>query len=152
MSATSSVKRYYFEELTDLVRELQEAEETHSQIVKEVAARFFRRFDADYETWSQSIRIISQLDCLISLAKASSSLGEPSCRPHFVDQERSVVEFEELRHPCMLNAVADFIPNNVQLGGGSAKINLLTGANAAGKSTVLRMVSITMHVPPSDHC
>ncbi|CCF46204.1 DNA mismatch repair protein msh6 [Colletotrichum higginsianum] len=50
MSATSSVKRYYFEELTDLVRELQEAEETHSQIVKEVAARFFRRFDADYET------------------------------------------------------------------------------------------------------
>ncbi|WQF87848.1 Putative DNA mismatch repair protein MutS, core [Colletotrichum destructivum] len=144
MSATSSVKRYYFEELTDLVRELQEAEETHSQIVKEVAARFFRRFDADYETWSQSIRIISQLDCLISLAKASSSLGEPSCRPHFVDQERSVVEFEELRHPCMLNAVADFIPNNVQLGGGSAKINLLTGANAAGKSTVLRMSCIAV--------
>ncbi|GKT65150.1 DNA mismatch repair protein Msh6 [Colletotrichum tofieldiae] len=139
MSATSSVKRYYFEELTELVRELQEAEETHSQIVKEVAERFFRRFDADYETWSQSIRIISQLDCLISLAKASSSLGEPSCRPQFVDQERSVVEFEELRHPCMLNAVADFIPNDVQLGGGSAKINLLTGANAAGKSTVLRM-------------
>ncbi|GKT41379.1 DNA mismatch repair protein msh6 [Colletotrichum spaethianum] len=139
MSATSSVKRYYFEELTELVRELQEAEETHSQIVKEVAQRFFRRFDADYETWSQSIRIISQLDCLISLAKASSSLGEPSCRPQFVDQERSVVEFEELRHPCMLNAVADFIPNDVQLGGDSAKINLLTGANAAGKSTVLRM-------------
>ncbi|KZL80176.1 dna mismatch repair protein msh6 [Colletotrichum incanum] len=144
MSATSSVKRYYFEELTELVRELQEAEETHSQIVKEVAERFFRRFDADYETWSQSIRIISQLDCLISLAKASSSLGEPSCRPQFVDQERSVVEFEELRHPCMLNTVADFIPNDVQLGGGSAKINLLTGANAAGKSTVLRMSCIAV--------
>ncbi|WYZ43814.1 hypothetical protein EsH8_VII_000250 [Colletotrichum jinshuiense] len=144
MSATSSVKRYYFEELTDLVRELQEAEETHSQIVKEVAARFFHRFDADYETWSQSIRIISQLDCLISLAKSSSSLGEPSCRPQFVDQERSVVEFEELRHPCMLNAVADFIPNDVQLGGDSAKINLLTGANAAGKSTVLRMSCIAV--------
>ncbi|EFQ31958.1 MutS domain V [Colletotrichum graminicola M1.001] len=144
MSATSSVKRYYFEELTELVRQLQEAEETHSQIVKEVAERFFRRFDADYETWSQSIRIISQLDCLISLAKASSSLGEPSCRPQFIDQERSVVEFEELRHPCMLNAVADFIPNDIQLGGGSAKINLLTGANAAGKSTVLRMSCIAV--------
>ncbi|KAK1993552.1 muts domain V [Colletotrichum falcatum] len=144
MSATSSVKRYYFEELTELVRQLQEAEETHSQIVKEVSQRFFRRFDADYETWSQSIRIISQLDCLISLAKASSSLGEPSCRPHFIDQERSVIQFEELRHPCMLNAVADFIPNHVQLGGDSAKINLLTGANAAGKSTVLRMSCIAV--------
>lgn len=149
MSATASVKRYYFDELTDLVRELQEAEETHSQIVKEVAARFFHRFDADYETWSQSIRIISQLDCLISLAKASSSLGEPSCRPEFVDQERSVVEFSELRHPCMLNAVADFIPNDIELGGDSPNINLLTGANAAGKSTVLRMVRHIIPKPPT---
>ncbi|KAK0625405.1 muts domain V-domain-containing protein [Bombardia bombarda] len=139
MSATSAVKRYYFKQLEELVRELQEAEELHSQIVKEVASRFFKRFDKDYETWLQAIRIISQLDCLISLAKASSSLGQPSCRPVFVDEERSVVQFEELRHPCMLNAVDDFIPNDIRLGGDEAKINLLTGANAAGKSTILRM-------------
>jgi DNA mismatch repair protein MSH6 len=143
MSATSAVKRYYFKELEDLIRELQEAEELHSQLVKEVASRFFQRFDVDYETWLQAIRVVSQLDCLISLAKASSSLGEPSCRPVFVDDERSVVEFEELRHPCMLNTVADFIPNDITLGGREAKINLLTGANAAGKSTILRMVSAT---------
>ncbi|KAI0102664.1 DNA mismatch repair protein msh6 [Nemania sp. FL0031] len=139
MSATASVKRYYFKELTSLVRRLQEAEETHSQLLREVALRFFRRFDIDYEIWLQAIRIVSQLDCLVSLAKASSSLGEPSCRPVFVDEERSVVEFTELRHPCMLNTVDDFIPNDVVLGGDSAKINLLTGANAAGKSTILRM-------------
>ncbi|KAK3317724.1 muts domain V-domain-containing protein [Cercophora scortea] len=139
MSATSAVKRYYFKELEELVRELQEAEETHSQIVKEVASRFFKRFDTDYEVWLQAIRIISQLDCLISLSKASSSLGEPSCRPVFVDEQRTVVEFEELRHPCMLNTVADFIPNDIKLGGDQPNINLLTGANAAGKSTILRM-------------
>lgn len=141
MSATTAVKRYYFRELESLVRELQEAEETHSQIVKEVASRFFKRFDIDYEVWLQAIRIISQLDCLISLAKSSSALGVPSCRPVFVDDERSVVQFKELRHPCMINTVADFIPNDISLGGDEAKINLLTGANAAGKSTVLRMVS-----------
>ncbi|KAL1876183.1 hypothetical protein VTK73DRAFT_9621 [Phialemonium thermophilum] len=144
MSATSAVKRYYFRQLEDLVRELQEAEETHSQIVKEVASRFFQRFDTDYEVWLQAIRIISQLDCLVSLAKASSSLGEPSCRPVFVDDERTVVKFEELRHPCMLNTVADFIPNDITLGGDEAKINLLTGANAAGKSTILRMSCIAV--------
>ena len=54
------------------------------------------------------------------------------------------VEFEELRHPCMTNTVDDFIPNDVRLGGEEAKISLLTGANAAGKSTVLRMVSCDM--------
>lgn len=142
MSATSSVKRYYFKELTDLVRQLQEAEETHSQLVREVTLRLLQRFDVDYDTWLQAIRITSQLDCLLCLAKASSSLGEPSCRPVFVDEERSVVEFEELRHPCMLNTVDDFIPNDIVLGGNSAKIDLLTGANAAGKSTILRMVSL----------
>ncbi|OIW28118.1 DNA mismatch repair protein Msh6 [Coniochaeta ligniaria NRRL 30616] len=144
MSATASVKRYYFKELENLVRELQEAEETHSQIVKEVASRFFQRFDVDYEVWLQAIRVVSQLDCLISLAKASSALGEPSCRPVFVDDERSVVQFEELRHPCMLNTVTDFIPNDITLGGEQANINLLTGANAAGKSTILRMSCVAV--------
>ncbi|KAL2139440.1 hypothetical protein VTI28DRAFT_5160 [Corynascus sepedonium] len=154
MSATTAVKRYYFRELEDLVRELQETEETHSQIVKDVASRFFKRFDVDYEIWLQAIRIIAQLDCLISLAKSSSALGMPSCRPVFVGDDRSVVEFKELRHPCMINTVTDFIPNDIKLGGDEAKINLLTGANAAGKSTILRMSCIAVimaqigcHVP-----
>jgi DNA mismatch repair protein MSH6 len=86
------------------------------------------------------VRIISQLDCLISLAKASGAIGQPSCRPVFVEDERSVLEFEELRHPCLSSSVEDFIPNDIQLGGKNASIDLLTGANAAGKSTVLRMV------------
>ncbi|KAH7018479.1 muts domain V-domain-containing protein [Microdochium trichocladiopsis] len=144
MSATSSVKRYYFKELTTLVRQLQEAEETHSQLIRDVALRLFKRFDVDHDSWIQAIRIVAQLDCLVSLARSSSSLGEPSCRPVFVDEERTVVEFEELRHPCMISSVDDFIPNDVVLGGNSAKISLLTGANAAGKSTILRMSCIAV--------
>ena len=141
MSATQKVKRYYSPELRALVRQLQEAQETHGQIVKDVAGRFFARFDQDYSTWLAAVRIVAQLDCLISLAKASSALGEPSCRPVFVDDERSVLEFQDLRHPCVLPNVTDFIPNDIMLGGDAAKIDVLTGANAAGKSTILRMVS-----------
>ncbi|KAH6609072.1 dna mismatch repair msh6 [Trichoderma cornu-damae] len=144
MSATKDVKRWYFPRLTGLVRELQEAEETHSQLIREVASRFCKKFDVDYETWLRAIQIIAQLDCLVSLAKTSASLGEPRCRPQFVEEERSVMEFEELRHPCMINTVDDFIPNDIKLGGDQAKISLLTGANAAGKSTVLRMSCIAV--------
>lgn len=140
MSATQKVKRYYTPELRVLVRRLQEAQETHGQIVKEVSGRFFARFDEEYNTWLAAVRIVAQLDCLISLAKASSNLGEPSCRPVFVDDERSVLQFEELRHPCIVSTVSDFIPNDISLGGNDPKIGLLTGANAAGKSTILRMV------------
>ncbi|KAL8917641.1 MAG: hypothetical protein Q9208_007822 [Pyrenodesmia sp. 3 TL-2023] len=142
MSATQKVKRYYTPELRSLVRRLQEAQETHGQIVKEVAGRFYARFDEDYSTWLAAIRIVAQLDCLISLAKASSTIGEPCCRPVFVDDERSVIEFSDLRHPCLLPNITDFIPNDVHLGGSTANINLLTGANAAGKSTILRMTCI----------
>ena len=144
MSATQKVKRYYSPELRILVRTYQEAQETHGQIVKEVAGRFFRAFDKDYDTWLAAVNIISHLDCLISLAKASSAIGEPCCRPQFVDNERSLLEFEDLRHPCMLGNVTDFIPNDVKLGGDCSNINLLTGANAAGKSTILRMTCIAV--------
>lgn len=141
-SAASGFKRYYFPELTNIIRDLQETQEIHGQIVKEVASRFYARFDEDYKTWLQAVKVVAQLDCLVSLAAASSALGTTSCRPKFVDSERSVVEFEELRHPCVLPNVTDFIPNDVQLGGKSPNINLLTGANAAGKSTILRMVCL----------
>ncbi|KAF4507651.1 hypothetical protein G6O67_004127 [Ophiocordyceps sinensis] len=144
MSATKDVRRWYFGELTRLVRELQEAEETHSQLVREVASRFFQKFDVDYSVWLRAIQVVAQLDCLVSLARASTSLGQPCCRPRFVDEERSRVEFEQLRHPCMINTVDDFIPNDIGLGGDEAKINLLTGANAAGKSTVLRMSCVAV--------
>ena len=146
MSATKIVKRYYSPELRSLVRQLQEAQETHSQIVKDVSGRFLSRFDEDYLTWLGAVKVVAQLDCLMSLAKASSSLGDPCCRPVFVDDERSVVELEELRHPCMLPNVMDFIPNDIKLGGETANINMLTGANAAGKSTILRMVSLVAFV------
>lgn len=144
MSATAKVTRYYTPELRKLVRALQEAQETHGQIVREVATRFCTRFDEEYKTWLAAVKIIAQLDCLISLAKASASLGEPSCRPQFVEGKRTIVEFEELRHPCMLNTVDDFIPNDIRLGGDSSNISLLTGANAAGKSTILRMTCIAV--------
>ncbi|KKA29460.1 hypothetical protein TD95_003108 [Thielaviopsis punctulata] len=144
MSATTAVKRYYFGDLTALVRALQEAEETHSQVLKQTAQRFFARFDADADAWLAAIRIVAQLDCLVSLAKASVSLGQPAARPHFVEAERSVVDFTQLRHPCMVGAVDDFIPNDIRLGGARERISLLTGANAAGKSTVLRMTCIAV--------
>ena len=142
MSGTQKVKRYYSPEVKKLVRTLQEARETHSQMVKEVCGRFCVRFDQDYAIWLQVVKIVAHLDCLISLSKASVALGEPRCRPTFVEEDgvRSVINFEELRHPCMLPSSGDFIPNDIQLGGETPKITLLTGANAAGKSTVLRMV------------
>jgi DNA mismatch repair protein MSH6 len=145
MSATKACKRWYSPELERLVQELKEAQETHTQVSRALAGRFFARFDEQYATWLAAVRIVAQLDCLISLAKASTALGAPSCRPEFIedDNERSVLEFKTLRHPCIETTI-NFIPNDIALGGSDPCMNLLTGANAAGKSTVLRMTCIAV--------
>ena len=145
MSATKACKRWYSPELESLVRDLKEAQETHGQVVKALAGRFFARFDEDYTVWLAAVKIVAQLDCLISLAKASNSLGSPSCRPEFIedDGDRGCLDFETLRHPC-IETTTNFIPNDVSLGGEKPSITLLTGANAAGKSTVLRMTCIAV--------
>jgi len=66
----------------------------------------------------------------------------PSCRPEFVESERSVLELEGLRHPCVIPGIAsDFIPNDTMLGGDSSNLILLTGPNMGGKSTLLRQVT-----------
>lgn len=145
MSATKQCKRWYSPELEGLVQDLKEAQEMHVQTVKELSGRFFARFDLDYAVWLAAVKIIAQLDCLISLAKASTALGVPSCRPEFVEDEnaRSVLEFAELRHPCIETSTT-FIPNDIVLGGESPSMDLLTGANAAGKSTVLRMTCVAV--------
>jgi len=145
VSATKQCKRWYSPELEGLVQDLKEAHEMHAQTVKQLSGRFFARFDTDYAVWLAAVKIVAQLDCLISLAKASTALGVPSCRPEFIEDEnaRSVLEFTELRHPC-IETTTTFIPNNIVLGGESPSMDLLTGANAAGKSTILRMTCVAV--------
>lgn len=79
--------------------------------------------------WLRAIRVFAELDCLFSLAKASTAIGEPSCRPEFVDDEAAWLDFKDLRHPmlCASASVDAFIPNDVKLGGEVGKIALLTG-------------------------
>lgn len=77
--------------------------------------------------WLQAVKVLAELDCLFSLAKASSHMTTPTCRPEFVETDEAFIDFEELRHPSI--ALDTFIPNDVKLGGGSERVILLTGPN-----------------------
>lgn len=85
---------------------------------------------------------IAQLDCLFSLAQCTKNLQEPVCRPEFVEGDASILEMEDMRHPCVLESIgSDYIPNDVNLGGENSTMILLTGPNMGGKSTLLRQVT-----------
>ncbi len=117
-------------DLASTIRSLKEAREHRKTIIKDFRGRLYAEFDADRSVWLRSIRVLSELDCLFSLAKASNALGEPVCRPEFVEGDSAWVEFEELRHPALSISAGfkgDFIPNDIKLGGDTGKIALLTG-------------------------
>jgi len=141
LSSTKTVKRYWSPEVEKKVRELLEYREIHKNVVAEMQGRLYGRFDADYDKWMGIVRAVAHLDCLVGLAVFNEcGLGEPRCRPEFVEGEgiRSFVEFEELRHPCIVEGVKqDFIPNDVALGGERPNLVLLTGANMVSSSMIL---------------
>lgn len=95
--------------------------------MKDFKLRVYADFDTDRSTWLQAVRVMAELDCLLSLAKSSASMAQPRCRPQFVESEEAFVDFEQLRHPSI--ALETFIPNDVKLGGKSERVILLTGPN-----------------------
>lgn len=92
-------------------------------------SQVYAEFSRDYAEWLRAIKLVAELDCLVSLAKSSIALGEPAVRPEIVDEPQASVQFEELRHPCIFTPSADFIPNSVSLGGSNKDMVLLTGPN-----------------------
>ncbi|KAI0066930.1 DNA mismatch repair protein Msh6 [Artomyces pyxidatus] len=136
---TKAYARWKVPALSSTIRALKEARETRSTIIKSFKFRLFGEFDKDRGVWLRAIRVMAELDCLLSLAKSSNAIGEPACRPEFVEGDTAWIDFKELRHPAMASRTKiDFIPNDVKLGGDVGRIALLTGA---GKSTVMRMTA-----------
>ncbi|KAI5996268.1 DNA mismatch repair protein Msh6 [Pisolithus albus] len=140
-SATKAAKRWVVPSLQPTIRRLKEARENRNTSVKDFKGRLYAEFDTDRGVWLRAIRVLAELDCLFSLAKSSIAIGEPSCRPEFVEGEAAFVEFEELRHPTLSALRDNFIPNDIKLGGAMGRIVLLTGPNMGGKSTAMRMTA-----------
>ncbi|KAF8155583.1 muts domain V-domain-containing protein [Crassisporium funariophilum] len=147
-SGTKAKNRYVVGSLQKRVRQLKEAQENRNTAIKAFKFRLFAEFDTDRALWLRAVRVFAELDCLVGLAKASGAIGEPACRPVFVDGEGGgddgegggFLDFEELRHPtlCLSTTLKNFIPNDVKMGGGVGKVVLLTGT---GKSTIMRMTA-----------
>ena len=111
------------------IRQLKEARENRNTAIKNFKFRVYTEFDKDRDVWLRGVKTMAELDCLFSLAKSSQALGEPCCRPEFVESDSAFVDFEELRHPALCLKGDDFIPNDVKLGGDVGRIALLTGPN-----------------------
>ena len=121
---------------------MKEARERKNGAIKEFKFRLFAEFDRDRDVWLRAVRTLAELDCLFSLAKASSAIGEPSCRPEFEDTGSASLAFEELRHPAMCLRAENFIPNDIKLGGHVGRVALLTGVWPSNLKSVRSLTEI----------
>ncbi|KAJ3272065.1 DNA mismatch repair protein msh6 [Terramyces sp. JEL0728] len=145
MSKTSAVNRYYTSNLRNLINDLLEAREHCESAMRTIKTRVYGKFDENYDAWMKIINNIGELDCLFSLAQCTKNLQEPVCRPEFIESSVSVLEMQDMRHPCVMESVgSDYIPNDVNLGGDNSTMILLTGPNMGGKSTLLRQTCIAV--------
>ncbi|KAF8342825.1 uncharacterized protein EI90DRAFT_2902817 [Cantharellus anzutake] len=140
-NSTKNFTRWIIPELVPMIRQLKEARETRKSVISDFKLRLYAAFDDERTVWLQAVKVMAELDCLFSLAKSSSSMGQPSCRTEFVESDHAFLEFEELRH-LSIALKNDFIPNDIRLGGKSERIMLLTGPNMGGKSTAMRMTAM----------
>lgn len=128
-----AVARWNVPDIAPLIRQLKEARENRNTAMKNFKLRVFAEFDRDRDIWLRAVRTVAELDCLFSLAKSSMAIGEPACRPEFVegDGRNASLDFEELRHPALCLKAENFIPNDVKLGGDAQRVALLTGQSTA---------------------
>ncbi|KAH8113753.1 DNA mismatch repair protein Msh6 [Phellopilus nigrolimitatus] len=128
---TKAASRWHVPELAQSIRTLKEARERRNSAIKNFKFRLYAEFDKDRDVWLRTVRTVAELDCLLSLAKSSSAIGEPACRPEFMDEgEGASLEFEELRHPALDLKSDNFIPNDIKLGDGVGRVALLTDHGA----------------------
>jgi DNA mismatch repair protein MutS len=82
---------------------------------------------------------LAYLDAVASLAEVAEEFNYT--RPAVVDSPQLIIR--EGRHPVLERAAADFVPNDLELGGeGAPQIAVITGPNMSGKSTYLRQTAL----------
>jgi len=149
VKSLKTVARYRDPAVEEAITNLTQAEENLSVEASNQLSQTIEQLDEHYRTFQKAIACVAQLDCLVSLAQASSASGMHSCcRPQFVDPSESDGSFlhvEEFVHPFLeLGPDSEIIPNDIFLGGEHPRATILTGANMGGKSTLLRQACLVI--------
>lgn len=136
------VKRYYTEELKDLLKRQIQAEDKKKAAMTDIARKIFAKFGEHHGKWKHIVGLVSQLDVLVSLAEFARNLNY-SCTPEVCEMvdSKPVLIIEDGLHPLMAQ-LDDFIPNGITCPNGTAYLELITGPNMGGKSTLMRQIGL----------
>jgi DNA mismatch repair protein MutS len=133
-------ERYFTPELKEMEEKILGAEERR----QELEYRFFedlrRTVGEEIAGLLRTARHLAEVDALAAFAELA--VRNEYVRPEIVDD--GTLEIEEGRHPVVERTIEDerFVPNSVYLDTDEHRLQIVTGPNMAGKSTVIRQVAL----------
>lgn len=144
-SQRKGFERFHTAEIKEMVDKLEDAEHELKDAILPFLSAIFRRFHDLKDMWTQLIGLLTEVDCLLSLAVASSQSEGHMCLPELIPYEGEYAEtalfdVKDLRHPCVqMPNGRQFIPNDTYISPSEGQgLLLVTGPNMGGKSTILR--------------
>ena len=143
-STRSTGTHFHVPALVGPSHELEEALTAESDLMPNLNARFYKQFSSQSRNYLILVGIAAHIDCLCSLARVSGSLQRPCCRPIMLKTGKGTLKFDQLRYPPLAPKMENFVPNDINLGGSSANMILLTGPHSSGKSSIMRLTCLAV--------
>ena len=137
----SNAERYVTDELKKLEDKILHAEERILDLETRLYNELVHALKEYVATIQRNARLLAEVDCLISFAKAASKNNY--CRPEINDS--LVIDIRQGRHPVIeqqLKLDEKYIANDTSLDNDQTQIMMITGPNMSGKSAVLRQTAL----------
>ena len=132
-----NAERFVTDELRAFESKVLSATDRGNQLEYELFAQLRQHVAAQAERLRLTATIMGTIDALVSLAELAAKNGW--IRPDVNDEYALIIE--EGRHPVLDMRDAQFVPNDLRLDA-SRHVLILTGPNAAGKSTYARQAAL----------
>ena len=134
-----NAERYITEQLKQYETKALDAQEKALEMEVEIFEQL-RRQTAQYVARIQNLAdTVAQCDCLASLGYLARR--RDYVRPLLTTDTRLLIT--EGKHPVLAETLgAEFVPNDIELGGQSGDCLIITGPNMSGKSTYIRQTAL----------
>ena len=136
----SNAERYITPALKEMENKVLGAEERSKQLEAELFAELRTQVITHLPTLQETAAAVAEIDVLCALSEVAQY--HRHCRPVLNTGNGFFVN--NGRHPVLEQTLTDvkFVPNDTELDPDTARLQILTGPNMAGKSTYIRQIAL----------